>query len=477
MWKAIKSFLFSRNDDESRIERPEPVDDAAVAEELDAHGRGSADGRKSRPATDAASMTLAEVEITGYFQREAQQAASYFRNKILDLQKVAKQKSLTKFQNELRAIIPSLKAEIEAIVTTSRAQLIDARRRENELHDEYMRFRRQNKIGRLSNYPDSKIFLVAVLTGILLVEAVLNGYFFAKANEFGLVGGIGQALITAAINVAVGWLFGRFLFTQIHHCNKFRSYSAIVIVPLAFVAAVIFYNLFLGHFRDALAAAVDTGNIQYTLVGRNVLQSVLDSPLGLQNFDSWLLVMLGIIFALVAAVDGYYFNDPYPGYGRVAKRYEDARHDYMDDKNDLMDYLADLRDDELDEVEAIKNQIEAQSGLIQNVITWSRKSEEDARSYLNDLEVKCNHVLQLYRTSNTEARADAPPAYFKEKYDLLADVKVESIESVDVSRIEEQSSNVDEMLREALDTSREIHEIYTHTTDDIAKEIQEIEKS
>ena len=477
MWESIKSFLFSRREDESGIESLVPVDDSLVAEELDVHGRGSGDGRKGRPASDATGFTLTETEITGFFQRKAQVAASYFRNKILDLQKVAKQKSLTKYDNELKAVIPTFKAEIEAIVTTSKAHLSDARRRENELHDEYMRFRRQNKISGLANYPDSKILLVAVVTAILLVEAILNGYFFAKANEFGLVGGIGQALITAGINIAIGWLFGRFLFTQINHCNRFRSYLAIIVVPLTFVAVVIFYNLFIGHFRDALAIAHDTTAMQYTDVGKDVLQSVLNQPLTLHSFDSWLLVLLGIIFALVAAVDGYVFNDPYPGYGRVAKRYEDARHDYMDDKRDLMDQLAELRDDELDEVDDIKNHIEAQSGLIQNVITWSKKSESDARGYLNDLELKCNHVLQLYRTSNTEARSDKAPDYFQDKYDLLADVDATSIESVDVSAIEAQAANVDEMLNDALNTSREIQEIYTQTTADIAKEIEEIEKS
>ena len=276
--------------------------------------------------------------------------------------------------------------------------------------------------------------------------------------------------------MATGWLFGRFLFTQINHCSRPRRYLAIFLVPLAFIAVVIFYNLFIGHFRDALAAAMDTSTMQYRDVGKNVLQSVLNDPVGLQNFDSWLLVLLGIIFAFVAAVDGYFFNDPYPGYGPVAKRYEDARRDYMDDKNDLMDQLADLRDDELDEVESIKNDIESQSGLIQNVITWSKNTEQEAKSYLNDLSLKCNHVLQLYRTSNAEARSDSAPGYFQDKHDLMGDVDAASMESVDVKGIQEQAANVDEMLNSALTTSREIQEMYTKATETIAREIEQIEK-
>ena len=240
---------------------------------------------------------------------------------------------------------------------------------------------------------------------------------------------------------------------------------------------MIFYNLFIGHFRDALAAAMDATGLAIADVGQDVLQSVMNDPVGLQNFDSWLLVMLGIIFALVAAVDGYFFNDPYPGYGRVGKRYEDARRDYMDDKNDLMGQLAELRDDEEDAVEAIKSEIETQARLIQDVVTWSKKCEQESKGYLNDLSMKCNHVLQLYRTSNTAARSDSGPAYFQDRYDLLENIDSDSIESIDVSRVQNQVENVDEMLNNAITVGRSIQEIYTEATDKIAKEIEEIEKS
>jgi hypothetical protein len=477
MWESIKRFLFSSKEDSTDSDHLVAVDADLVAEEFDVHSRGAADGRNGVPASDGNGPTLTEVEVTGYFQQEAQAATSFFRNKILDLQKLVKQKSLAKFDNELKAVVPNLKAEIEAVVTTSKAQLIDARRRENELHDEYLAFRRKNKLSRTANYPDSHIFLVAVVLAILIVEAVLNGYFFAKANEFGLVGGVGQALITAGINVAIGWLFGRFLFTQINHCSNGRRLTALIVVPLAFVFVVVFYNLFIGHFRDELASTADAANLVYADVGKDVLRSVLEDPVGLQNFDSWLLVLLGIIFALVAAVDGYFFNDPYPGYGRVAKRYEDARHDYMDDKNDLMDQLADLRDEAIESAESIKSQIESQSNLIQNVVTWSKKREQEAKSYLNDLSMKCNHVLQLYRTSNAQARKDKVPDYFKNKHDLLAEVDSDSIETVDTTGVQEQLSNVDRMLKDAIKVGRDVQKVYTQATDEIAEEIKEIEQT
>lgn len=476
MWKAIRSFFVAAREDQSDTQHLAPVDAEAIASELDVHTRGASDGRKGTPASDANAFTLTEVEITGRFQQEAHNALSFFRGKILDLHNIAKQKSLTKLENELKGIAPQFKAEMDAVFATIKAQLIDAKHRENELQDEYRTFRRRNKLTRLATYPDSRIFLVSVLLAILGVEAILNGYFFAKANEFGLVGGTGQALITAGINIAIGWFFGRFAFTQMHHCAPIRRYTAMLVVPIMFVGVVVLYNLFIGHFRDELAAGVDAGAIEYGAVGKDVLSSVLSDPSGLQNFDSWLLVLLGIVFALVAAIDGYFFNDPYPGYGRVARRYDNARRDYLDDKNGLVMQLLDLRDDAREQIESIKAEIETQGRSIHNLVTWSKRREQEAKSYFNDLGMKCNHVLRLYRTSNSAARRDLPPEYFGHVYNLLDDVDTK-IEPVDVGEIQKQVSNVDQMSNRAIRASRELQKIYTDFTDRIAKEIEEIETS
>ena len=37
------------------------------------------------------------------------------------------------------------------------------------------------------------------------------------------------------------------------------------------------------------------------------------------TLQSTVLLFIGIGFALISLIDGYFFNDPYPGYGRIGK--------------------------------------------------------------------------------------------------------------------------------------------------------------
>ena len=67
MWKAIRSFLFSRHEESPRGGRLVPVDADLVAEDFDVLVRGTSDGRNGSPDADSTNFTLAEVEVTGFF--------------------------------------------------------------------------------------------------------------------------------------------------------------------------------------------------------------------------------------------------------------------------------------------------------------------------------------------------------------------------------------------------------------------------
>ena len=51
---------------------------------------------------------------------------------------------------------------------------------------------------------------------------------------------------------------------------------------------------------------------------------LLNSPFGLTDFSSWMLVLIGSLFALIALFDGLKSDDKYPGYGAVVRKLKDA---------------------------------------------------------------------------------------------------------------------------------------------------------
>ena len=65
-----------------------------------------------------------------------------------------------------------------------------------------------------------------------------------------------------------------------------------------------------------------------------------------QNYESWFLFLLGVIFAIIALIDGVASDDLYFGYGKVDRQEKEA-------KNAIQDLLDELTDD----LETIKEKI------------------------------------------------------------------------------------------------------------------------
>ena len=106
------------------------------------------------------------------------------------------------------------------------------------------------------------------------------------------------------------------------------------------VIFVIYYNLGIAFTRDNLEQAMG-GNFQVGKFFRDTFN--LDHY---QNYESWFLFLLGVIFAIVALIDGVASDDLYFGYGKVDRQEKEA-------KNAIQDLLDELTDD----LETIKEKV------------------------------------------------------------------------------------------------------------------------
>ena len=72
------------------------------------------------------------------------------------------------------------------------------------------------------------------------------------------------------------------------------------------------FNLCVGHIRSIY----EEGNIGLdSNPWTEGFVSFIDNPIGLVDFMSWVLVFIGILFAIIALFDGIRVDDKYPGYG------------------------------------------------------------------------------------------------------------------------------------------------------------------
>src|SRR5262249_49712347 len=122
-------------------------------------------------------------------------------------------------------------------------------------------------------------------------ESVLNGVFFAKGSERGLIGGIGIAIGISLVNVTFAWLLGL-------GPARFINYRNIIIRLLGFLATVagfaglVALHAFAAHYRDAMA------HFPEDQAWSVALQTLSSAPWAISSLSTAYLFGLGILFAI-----------------------------------------------------------------------------------------------------------------------------------------------------------------------------------
>ena len=123
------------------------------------------------------------------------------------------------------------------------------------------------------------------------------------------------------------------------------------------------------------------------------------------SFYAAVLACVGIGFALFSLLDGYFFDDPYPGYGSIGK-----------DRNENKKEINRLREHLGNEINVFfKNEVTKVSGerdllITDNLKQWSinvTKLESvfaNYRSYAKKIDDDTDHIIEEYRSLNSNFR-------------------------------------------------------------------------
>jgi hypothetical protein len=240
---------------------------------------------------------------------------------------------------------------------------------------------------------------------LVAIESVLNGFFFAKGSEFGLIGGVGTAIGISITNVIFAFLLGLWPARLANRRNILVRAFGIVVTGAGLVALVALHA-FAAHLRDATALVGEDRAL------RNALEAMLQAPWVVANLNSAYLFGLGVIFGLGAFWKGYTFDDPYPGYGPMHRRAEGAREAYSDEHQLLFD---DLETEKEDTVRRLREGIATIPLFPQNAAQIRAQRAalvEKFRAYEASVELAANQLLQIYRGANQSSRRTQPPDHF-----------------------------------------------------------------
>ncbi|CDZ30978.1 Hypothetical protein, partial CDS, partial [Neorhizobium galegae bv. officinalis] len=303
-------------------------------------------------------------------------------------------------------------SDFKAEVTVGQDELHGLRRDLKVAEEELENFKEKHGLRRAAKVSNGAhmAFKVSLLIFLLLIETILNGNFLAKGSQQGILGGVTDAFSFALLNIGSALFLAFFCVRFLVHRNWFLKLLGFIGL-LIYIGMTVSINLALAHFRELSETA-------FADAGREVIRRMLSTPLGLADLSSWTLFGIGIMFSLIAFVDGCLLVDPYPGFGSTQKRVKLARDEYIGRKEDLIGTLKDIRDDHNDKVEAIIRDLSQRRSEHNAILSHRTRSSSLFVEHQNQLERGANALLTIYREANRKTRSDPEPKYFSTAYKL-----------------------------------------------------------
>lgn len=340
------------------------------------------------------------------------------------------------FKNQLSSRKDNVDPELKSL----KSQVTD-------LRDQVEKFKKSNSLKREANYPDSLIWHIFLLLGMIVIESMINGILFQTGAVYGYLGGVLIAVLISLVNVSLAFFIGAFAGKQafsIHQSQKAVGYLSFSIWGIVTVG----FNLAVGHVRFLYEQG-------FTDKAFNVgFENFLASPFGLTDFYSWILVIVGIFFAILALFDGLNIDDAYPGYGKITRKLKKSEDDYYGE-------ISDLEEDANELYKRYKNKGDVSvENLIQKEILLrsdhdfitARISDEYPR-YCDYYAEMFKRLIGYYRNTNLEEREDEGPAYFKDPIELERDIesREEQLAVIDekITYISDRLINLQELWEES----------------------------
>ena len=282
--------------------------------------------------------------------------------------------------------------------------------------------------------PESFIKFGGTLAFLILVETLVNGIFFGANLSGGLLGGMSYAVLISLINVvALGWVVAKCVRQATHADDLGRLFGVVGLVT--FVILGVLWNLAVAHYREALPSdyppapdsvgvvATTTATPQETedvagcwrggdetAAEREALCLFRSQWFTLDSFQSYMLMLIGLMMFVAAAWKWWGKQDPYPGFGQAAQDRQRA-------EQELDNYVGDLLEELDRDREIAVEQQERHMRLGDPVAHYDRASDaydelgkrhvefcEDAEY----LETSCRTAIASYRSANRAAPRTKP---------------------------------------------------------------------
>lgn len=384
------------------------IDVAGVAKRLHLSEAGTEEGARNLPASESIGLDAHEQQVINEIENEGQSRLTEYLERQKTYNARGHSAGLSSLVFQLKSVAPDAEGELDKATRVGTGELFVLKRDVKDAEGDLQRFRTEHRLRRPVRNRAPLGYHAGFLLLILALEALLNGYFLAKGNTLGYLGGVTDAILIAALNIALGVGAGRLVLPWLWH----RSVALKLLAALGVAAYLVLgvgFNVAVMHYRNAVAA----DPFEATAVAYRTL---VTAPLDIQDLQSWQLFILGCAFSLAAAIDGLRMDDPYPGYGRRFREFDELSSEYVGLKEELLDDLQGIKKRAEAKMDDIVRSISTRQSELEHIASVSRSLRVSMLEHFRQLEGAGNTLLQIYRSENVRSRNSSPPARFETRW-------------------------------------------------------------
>ncbi len=409
----------------------QPPSAKALVEDFKLKERARERGQRDLPSSDSRRLDIPETEIVSHCEDLfAERLKEYSRDRVAQEERMRMPAGSAAGADE---IVEQACLDIKEAVEEERAELETLARTAQQAIGDHNKFRREEGLTREADYPQSRALHIGFLLGLILVETLINGLFFGANVEGGLFAGTSYAVLISIVNVVGLGLIAAVLLRRTRHREPLQKMMGWVLLAIVVLVAVV-WNLFVGHYREALAVdyppepepaaivlAPEAGSAAEGIdscwrgpdeadADQEALCLFLENPVRLGGFYSYMLLLIGLLAWLLGAADWFHLDDPYPGYGRRDRRRRKAERDLRDECAELLEDLKETHDEAQSRLAGSFTDPAESRKLALSAFDDLRRRHRDLRDYARSLEASVRGALDIYRTNNEETRKTPEPS-------------------------------------------------------------------
>lgn len=387
------------------------LDTDAIRKELGVDESAVLRGRQNLPKSDSDAPDDTERSIIKKIDAFRQAACNEYDGEMKAYEMRLGGHNVHARSTEISEAARKAEGDFEALVHHAVLELTQLRDERDRAGQDLQAFREQNRLSREACLPKWHPFLSwMLLFFILALETVFNGMFFGERVAGGLIQGFGEATLFAFVNVAAGFMCGRYAVPNLLHVSTNRRVIGGTTLFLLFITLVL-NNLLAAHYRAVLVADVDVMEAAVL-----ALKNMTDHPFSIGDGKSFQLMGLGFMAAVFAGMKGWAMDDPYPGYGDKTRLYMGKVDDFIALKKERLHDVTDACDAAAEHMKTSLKLLEGSLSGYKSILDARRRFHDAFVTHLGHLETVTNDLLTAYRQKNAETREDPVPAYFKKPY-------------------------------------------------------------